>query len=157
MLSKIRQMLKEHTERSCFFKNSSIHTQYSSRKLFVLQIREIFTFSSNLWTLTCTLSYAKICLETNTNDMLSTKQQKQYTIYIQLSLSIEISNLQMYQLMKIVLLKFVILGLLDQSRIKRSFLLYSQAILLLDGTEHQKFCLALQSIQNLQMFGVSDV
>jgi len=89
--------------------------------------------------------------------MSSTKQQKQYTIYILLSLYIEISNLQMYSLMKIALLKFVILGLLDRSRIKRNFLLYSQAILLLDGTERQKFYLALQSIQNLQMFGVSDV
>jgi len=89
--------------------------------------------------------------------MWSTKQQKQYTIYIPRSLSIEISNLQMYSLMKIVLLKFVILGLLDQSRIKRNFLLYSQAILLPDGTERQKFYSARQSIQNLQMFGVLDV
>lgn len=157
MLSKIRQMLKEHTERSCFYRNLNTPTQYNSKRSFVLQIREISTYSSNLWTLTYTRSYAKTYLEINTNVMSSTKQQKQYTIYILLSLYIEISNLQMYSLMKIALLKFVILGLLDRSRIKRNFLLYSQAILLLDGTERQKFYLALQSIQNLQMFGVSDV
>ena len=98
MLSKIPQMPKEHTERSCFFKNLNIHTLYHSKKSSVLQIREIFTFSSNLWTLTCTLSYAKICLEINTNVMLSTKPQKQYTIYIRLSLYIEISNLKIYLL-----------------------------------------------------------
>ncbi len=157
MHSKIQLMPKEPTERSCFFKNSSIRIQQNSKRSFARLTKEIFTFYSSLWTSTCTRSSAKICQVTNINVTSSIKQQKPYTICIQLNLYTEISNHLMCSLMKIVSRKFVILGSLDQSRMKTNYLLYSRTILLQDGIEHLRSCQVQKSTQKLQMSGVLDV
>lgn len=157
MHSKIRRMRKEPTERSCFFRNSSIRTQQNSKRSFARPMREIFTFYSSLWTSTCTRSSAKICQVTSINVTSSTKLQRPYTICIQLNLYTEISNHLMCSLMKIVSPKFVILGSLGQSKMKTNYLLYSLTISPPDGIGRLRFCQVRKSTQKLQMFGVLDV
>lgn len=157
MHSKIRLMHKELTERSCFFKNSSIHTQQNSKRSFVRPIREIYTFYSSLWTLTCTHSSAKICQVTSINVTSSIRQPKPYTICIQLNLYTEISNHLMCSLIKIVLLKFAILDSLGQQKMKSNSLLFLLTISPPDGTEHLRFCSARKSTRKRQMCGVLGV
>lgn len=150
----IPQMLREHTDRSCFSWNSTTPTLSSSKKSSGQIITGISISSSSIWTSTFTPLFEKTSSQNAIASTSSIKWPRPFIFYTQQASSIGMSNHPTYWLTKTVKQNYVILVLFGPSMIRWKIpLTFSPSISLLAGTERPKFCWALESIVKPSIFG----